>query len=316
MHHLPPGSSRERTSRSQCRQDRLKSVNYLERRKQQQRDCSRLPTFDFFRIERVRRDQHRRESGNVVAVEMPSERGKVVDSLYRISSPGIFDGKAFAFLFLSFIRQLYASSRLPHRLPLSPPPSVPVQLAHMVFTIFFLIAAARLAQSSAISTSVFPNSACAGASSQSGFVGIGKVVLSSGEIEIHCGCPSVRVVSLSLSRQRVWVRSATLASSSGVIGRAMFWFLKNNVDRRVELTPFFISLTLALCSRTTCPSSKLVLPLPMGSLSATRYSTWSEELSLLLAISFPALDRELSSVAALWGYTLTSLCSAIALLPL
>ncbi|KAL8293040.1 hypothetical protein RQP46_000734 [Phenoliferia psychrophenolica] len=44
---------------------------------------------------------------------------------------------------------------------------------------------------SGVSTSVFPNSACSGASaSAGGLVGIGKVTLSTGEVETHCGCPS------------------------------------------------------------------------------------------------------------------------------
>ncbi|KAK4704900.1 hypothetical protein P7C70_g1308, partial [Phenoliferia sp. Uapishka_3] len=44
---------------------------------------------------------------------------------------------------------------------------------------------------SGVSTSVFPNSACSGAStSTGGLVGIGKVTLSTGEVETHCGCPS------------------------------------------------------------------------------------------------------------------------------
>lgn len=62
--------------------------------------------------------------------------------------------------------------------------------------------------SKAISASVFPNSACAGMFSSSfrcssiltsdifagnanALVGIGHVVLASGEIETHCGCPAV-----------------------------------------------------------------------------------------------------------------------------
>ncbi|GAA5931841.1 uncharacterized protein JCM15063_001583 [Sporobolomyces koalae] len=38
---------------------------------------------------------------------------------------------------------------------------------------------------SVVSTSVFPNSACA-----HGLVGIGRVTLANGEVETHCGCPS------------------------------------------------------------------------------------------------------------------------------
>lgn len=54
------------------------------------------------------------------------------------------------------------------------------------------LAVATAARASVISTSVFPNSACAGAStSLGGLVGIGKVTLSNGEVESHCGCPSV-----------------------------------------------------------------------------------------------------------------------------
>ncbi|GAA6061604.1 hypothetical protein JCM10212_000912 [Sporobolomyces blumeae] len=43
---------------------------------------------------------------------------------------------------------------------------------------------------SVISTSVFPNSACAGSTSLGGLVGIGRVTLANGEVETHCGCPS------------------------------------------------------------------------------------------------------------------------------
>lgn len=57
------------------------------------------------------------------------------------------------------------------------------------------LAVATAARASVISTSVFPNSACAGASSSlTGLVGIGRVTLSNGEVETHCGCPSVRLV--------------------------------------------------------------------------------------------------------------------------
>ena len=59
------------------------------------------------------------------------------------------------------------------------------------------------------STSVFPNSACSGASQGVGLVGIGRVTLSNGEIETHCGCPSVRI-SLTL----IFLSSATLPSST------------------------------------------------------------------------------------------------------
>ncbi|GAA5990394.1 hypothetical protein JCM5350_003682 [Sporobolomyces pararoseus] len=58
-----------------------------------------------------------------------------------------------------------------------------------------LVAAAALLSipsvyASVVSTSVFPNSACAGASSINGLVGVGRVTLANGEVETHCGCPS------------------------------------------------------------------------------------------------------------------------------
>ncbi|GAA5850097.1 hypothetical protein JCM3766R1_005281 [Sporobolomyces carnicolor] len=58
-----------------------------------------------------------------------------------------------------------------------------------------LVAAAALLSipsvyASVVSTSVFPNSACAGASSLVGLVGVGRVTLANGQVETHCGCPS------------------------------------------------------------------------------------------------------------------------------
>lgn len=49
-------------------------------------------------------------------------------------------------------------------------------------------------RAAAVSHSAFPNSACAGAASGAlgGLVGIGKVTLSNGDVEAHCGCVSVR----------------------------------------------------------------------------------------------------------------------------
>jgi len=44
---------------------------------------------------------------------------------------------------------------------------------------------------SVVSTSVFPNSACAGSSNLKGLVGVGRVTLANGQVETHCGCPSV-----------------------------------------------------------------------------------------------------------------------------
>ncbi|GAA5844333.1 hypothetical protein JCM5353_008462 [Sporobolomyces roseus] len=43
---------------------------------------------------------------------------------------------------------------------------------------------------SVVSTSVFPNSACAGSSNLKGLVGVGRVTLANGQVETHCGCPS------------------------------------------------------------------------------------------------------------------------------
>lgn len=60
----------------------------------------------------------------------------------------------------------------------------------MRFTL--MSAAAISAVSASVSTSVFPNSLCQGASdSLGGLVGVGKVTLANGEVEVHCGCPSV-----------------------------------------------------------------------------------------------------------------------------
>ena len=55
-----------------------------------------------------------------------------------------------------------------------------------------LSAAAISAVHASVSTSVFPNSLCQGASdSLGGLVGVGKVTLANGDVEVHCGCPSV-----------------------------------------------------------------------------------------------------------------------------
>ncbi|KAK4333089.1 Asparagine-linked glycosylation protein 2 [Rhodotorula toruloides] len=52
-------------------------------------------------------------------------------------------------------------------------------------------AAISAVRASVVSTSVFPNSACSGASnSLSGLVGVGKVTLNNGQVELHCGCAS------------------------------------------------------------------------------------------------------------------------------
>ncbi|KAI5476056.1 hypothetical protein MNV49_000485 [Pseudohyphozyma bogoriensis] len=59
------------------------------------------------------------------------------------------------------------------------------------FALSFLALSALLstAAASAVSTSVFPNAACAGSSSTSGgLVGIGQVAVSGGGFEAHCGC--------------------------------------------------------------------------------------------------------------------------------
>lgn len=66
-------------------------------------------------------------------------------------------------------------------------------------------------RAAAVSHSAFPNSACAGASSGAlgGLVGIGKVTLSNGDVEAHCGCVSVRPEHVALPLRR----SASDASS-------------------------------------------------------------------------------------------------------
>lgn len=80
----------------------------------------------------------------------------------------------------------------------SPPPS-PFNMLRL--SLVSALAIASAAQASVISTSVFPNSACAGASSSlGGLVGVGRVTLSNGEVETHCGCPSVRSYSLQAYR--------------------------------------------------------------------------------------------------------------------
>ncbi|KAK4048775.1 hypothetical protein OIV83_004541 [Microbotryomycetes sp. JL201] len=61
----------------------------------------------------------------------------------------------------------------------------------MRLTLASIALAATAAHASVVSTSVFPNSACAGAGAAlGGLVGIGRVTLSNGEVETHCGCPS------------------------------------------------------------------------------------------------------------------------------
>ncbi|GAA6049847.1 hypothetical protein JCM3770_004213 [Rhodotorula araucariae] len=55
-------------------------------------------------------------------------------------------------------------------------------------------------RASAVSHSVFPNSACAGAASGAlaGLVGVGKIVLSNGDVESHCGCISDNLAEFEL----------------------------------------------------------------------------------------------------------------------
>ncbi|ORY75342.1 hypothetical protein BCR35DRAFT_306322 [Leucosporidium creatinivorum] len=70
-----------------------------------------------------------------------------------------------------------------------PPLANPLNMLRL--SLVSALAIASAAQASVISTSVFPNSACAGASSSlGGLVGVGRVTLSNGEVETHCGCPS------------------------------------------------------------------------------------------------------------------------------
>lgn len=93
------------------------------------------------------------------------------------------------------------------------PTSHSFKLPSTMFRLTLISAVALLSipsvYASVVSTSVFPNSACAGSSSLGGLVGIGKVTLASGEVETHCGCPSVRAVSFplcarSFSRSRLF----------------------------------------------------------------------------------------------------------------
>lgn len=79
----------------------------------------------------------------------------------------------------------------------SPPPSLVSH--HTMLRVATLLSAAALlsadaVRAAAVSHSAFPNSACAGAASGAlgGLVGIGKVTLSNGDVEAHCGCVSVR----------------------------------------------------------------------------------------------------------------------------
>ncbi|GAA5905123.1 uncharacterized protein JCM6883_004973 [Sporobolomyces salmoneus] len=62
-----------------------------------------------------------------------------------------------------------------------------------MFRLSLVTAAALLSipavYASVVSTSVFPNSACAGATSLNGLVGVGRVTLANGQVETHCGCP-------------------------------------------------------------------------------------------------------------------------------
>jgi hypothetical protein len=120
-----------------------------------------------------------------------------------------------------------------------------------------LSAAAISAVHASVSTSVFPNSLCQGASdSLGGLVGVGKVTLANGDVEVHCGCPSVRFV---------W-------SSEGT--------------RRVLLT----DTSLRAC-RTTSPTLRRARPRRPESRSATRSTTCRPASSRPRAASSPAPAR-------------------------
>lgn len=120
-----------------------------------------------------------------------------------------------------------------------------------------LSAAAISAVHASVSTSVFPNSLCQGASdSLGGLVGVGKVTLANGDVELHCGCPSVRFV---------W-------SSEGT--------------RRVLLT----DTSLRAC-RTTSPTLRRARPRRPESRSATRSTTCRPASSRPRAASLPAPAR-------------------------
>lgn len=136
-----------------------------------------------------------------------------------------------------------------------------------MFRLSLVTAAALLSipsvYASVVSTSVFPNSACAGASSINGLVGVGRVTLANGEVETHCGCPSV--------------------SFPGKI----------NINTRVVLIHCLTLAPLSLSyRRTTSPTSLPVnCPLTVNP-SATRFSTSTLEVSPRHAESFPAPERK------------------------
>ncbi|GAA5959442.1 hypothetical protein JCM21900_003757 [Sporobolomyces salmonicolor] len=93
-------------------------------------------------------------------------------------------------------------------------------------------------RASVVSTSVFPNSACAGASSSlGGLVGVGKVTLSSGEVETHCGCPSDNLPSFEICP----------SSSNGES-------VCNSV-LNLETGAFTASCGVVACSGASCPST-------------------------------------------------------------
>lgn len=151
------------------------------------------------------------------------------------------------------------SSLVPPRPLVSPPPPPPPRQSNssrrafksrrsftpmMRFTL--LSAAAISAVTASVSTSVFPNSLCQGASdSLGGLVGVGKVTLANGDVEVHCGCPSVRRVQGRAEKPRP--------------GRCFFLVL-TDTSRRLF--------------RTTSPTLRRVRPPPRASRSATRSTTW------------------------------------------
>lgn len=64
------------------------------------------------------------------------------------------------------------------------------------FTLLSAVFSAAAVRAS-ISSSILPNLACAGAGSAvGGFVGVGQVTLPNGDVEQHCGCVSVRGISV------------------------------------------------------------------------------------------------------------------------
>ncbi|GAA5992454.1 hypothetical protein JCM11641_002234 [Rhodosporidiobolus odoratus] len=58
------------------------------------------------------------------------------------------------------------------------------------FTLLSAVVAAAAVRASSVSTSVFPNLMCGGASELGGRIGVGQLKQADGSVEYHCGCPS------------------------------------------------------------------------------------------------------------------------------